>query len=94
MEPTTLGPGDWEQYTGEYADGRYAILVKDGRLFWRYSNGTEYILIPITSDLFGFEDDDDYRIKIVRDDDNSVTGFQILDRYGDDSTVKPRTGDI
>jgi hypothetical protein len=94
LEPFSLQPGDMAQYTGEFADGRYGILIKDGHLFWRYSDGTEFILVPMNVNLFGFEDDDDYRLRIVRDDDNSVTGFQLLVRGGDDSSVRPKTGDI
>jgi hypothetical protein len=83
-----------EHYTGEYADGRYAILVKDGLLFWRYVDGTEFRMVPLTADLFGFEDDDDYRIRIFRDNEGKVSGFQLLTRQGDESPVRPRTGDI
>ena len=94
IEPVNLSLEDMETYTGEYDDGQRAILIKDHALYWRYVDGTEYIMIPLTRDLFGFDDTDYYRIGIVRDDSGNVTGHRILARDGDVGSIKKRTGDI
>ena len=83
-----------QAYTGEFDNGRYAILVKDAGLYWRYVDGTEYILTTLSRDLFGFDDDYDYRVKIIRDDNDKVTGFSLLLRSGGEGKVRVRTGDL
>jgi hypothetical protein len=80
-------------YTGEFAGGR-SILVKDGVLFWRDVDGTKYVLIPFSEDLFGFDDTDEYRLAIVRDDNGLVTGFRLLVQGGDPGPIRERIGDI
>jgi hypothetical protein len=92
--PITLGPEKMITYTGEFADGHYAILVKDGTMFWRYVDGTEFKLIPFSEDLFGFEDTDEYRLAIVRDDNGLVTGFRLLVQGSDPGPIREKTGDI
>jgi hypothetical protein len=93
-EPIALTPEEMQACTGEYADGRYAILVKDDALYWRYTDGTEYLMVPLAGDLFGFTDTDRHRVKIVRDDRGVVTGFRLLIRGGEPGPVRPRTSDI
>jgi hypothetical protein len=91
LNPVNLTGNDMLKLTGTY--GRYAILTKDGQLYWRYSDGTDYILIPITPDLFGFDDTDDIRVKIVRNASGDVNGFQLVYRDGGEGSVKSRTGE-
>ncbi len=93
-EPVTLTPENMLTYTGEFADGRYAILVKEDALFWRYVDGTEFVMIPFSADLFGFDDTDDYRLAIVRDDKGVVTGFRLLVKGSEPGSIQERTGDI
>jgi hypothetical protein len=93
-EPPELTPREMRACTGEYADGRYAILIRDDALYWRYVDGTEYILIPLSTDLFGFDDTDRYRVAIVRDGTGVVTGFRLLVRGGEPGPVRERTRDI
>jgi len=81
-------------YTGEYAEGKYAILVRDNALFWRYVDGSEFLMIPFTEDLFGFDDTDDYRLAIIRDDSGTVTGFRLLVKGREPGSIRERTGDI
>jgi hypothetical protein len=92
-EPVTLTLEKMQTYTGEYAGGR-AILVKDGVLFWRDVDGTKSKMIPFSEDLFGFDDTDEYRLAIVRDDNGLVTGFRLLVRGSDPGPIRERTGDI
>lgn len=91
LKPVILSRDDMLKYTGTY--GRYAILVKEGQLYWRYSDGTDYILIPITSDLFGFDDTEDIRLKVVINRDGIVDGFRLLYRDGTEGKLRPRSGE-
>ena len=93
-EPVELTPEEMRACTGEFADGRYAILIKDNALYWRYVDGTEYILIPLSTDLFGFDDTDHYRVAIVRDDKGVITGFRLLIRGEEPGPIRERTGDL
>jgi hypothetical protein len=92
-EPVTLTLEKMQTYTGEY-DGERAILVRDGFLLWRYMDGTESKMIPITEDLFGFDDTDDYRLAIVRDDNRHITGFRLLVRGSAPGQIRKKIGDI
>ena len=92
INPISLKLNDMRELTGEYAGGRYGIHIDEGNLFWRYSDGTDYILISLATDLFGFEDTDDIRVRIVREDTGAVSGFQLVDRGGE-GPVRERTGD-
>ncbi len=93
-KPVTLTADKMLTYTGEYAGGRYAILVKDSTLRWRYPDGTLFVLIPYSEDLFGFDDTDDYRLAIVRDSSGAVTGFRLLVKGSEPGPIRERTGDI
>jgi len=91
LDPVILSQDDILKYTGTY--GRYAILVKQGQLYWRYADGTDYILIPMTSDLFGFDDTEDIRLKIERKSDGEIDGFRLLYRDGSEGKLRPRSGE-
>ncbi|MCP4581173.1 MAG: S41 family peptidase [candidate division Zixibacteria bacterium] len=91
--PVEFSEKDLQEYTGVYAEGRYGILIKEGRLFWRYTDGNDYVLIPITKDLFGFDDTNDVRIQIVRDKSGDVSGFRLVYRDDHKGSVRTRTGD-
>jgi len=91
LNPVSMSDADMLKYTGTF--GRYAILVKWGQLYWRYSDGTDYILIPITSDLFGFDDTEDIRLKMMRNDDGEINGFRLVFKDGTEGSVKSRTGE-
>lgn len=93
-EPVRLTPEMMLTYTGEYADGRYAVTVKSGALYWCYTDGTDFILLPVSADLFGFDDTDDYRVAFIRDHQGNVTGFRLLVKGGEPGPVRERTGDI
>jgi hypothetical protein len=93
INPIRLAAGDMEELTGEYSDGNYGIHIKDNNLFWRYTDGTDYILIPLEKDLFGFDDTDDIRIKIARDNSGVISGFHFVDPRRGESPLMPRTGD-
>ncbi|HUV29827.1 MAG TPA: S41 family peptidase [Acidobacteriota bacterium] len=93
-EPVNVAQEQMPAYTGEFADGQYVILIKDDALYWRYVDGTEFILVPLTTDLFGFDDTDDYRVEIIRDGKGVVTGFRLLIRGGEAGPIRPRTGDL
>lgn len=93
-EPVKLTPEEMRACTGEYVKGRYAILIKENALYWRYVDGTEYILIPLATDLFGFDDTDRYRVAIVRNDNGAVNGFRLLTRGGVPGPIRERTGNL
>jgi hypothetical protein len=81
-------------YTGVYGDGKYSIVIKDGRLCWRYSADEDHFLLPLNADVFVLADDDEIRFQIYRDEDGGVSAFQLKYSDGYEGTVWPRTGDL
>lgn len=92
--PITLTPKQMVQYTGEYNNGKYAILIKDDHLYCRLPGGSEDILIPLVKDLFGFDDTSDTRLQISRNKKGKITGFRLVRRFFEDSVLYKRTGDV
>jgi hypothetical protein len=93
VEPVTLTLEKMQTYTGKY-DGERAILIRNGCLFWRYVDGNESKMIPFTKDLFGFDDSDDYRLAIVRNNNGTVTGFRLLVQGNAPGQIREKIGDI
>jgi len=91
MNPVILTENKMAKYTGTY--GRFAILVKEGQLYWRFPNGSDFRMIPLTPDLFAAEDIEDGRIKIVRNKDGNVGGCYPVFKNGREGSVLSRTGD-
>jgi hypothetical protein len=92
--PVVLTEKNMVEYTGLYQDGEFGIHVKDGVLQWRDGDGDDYALVPLSRDLFGFDDTDDYRIAIVRDSRKQVSGYHFLTRDGRPHPVRTRSGDV
>jgi hypothetical protein len=92
--PITMTPKQMKQYTGEYNNGKYAILIKKDNLYYRFPGGSEDILIPLVKDLFGFDDTSDTRLQISRSKKGKVAGFRLVRRLFEDSVLYKRTGDI
>jgi hypothetical protein len=90
----TLSGAQMREICGLYEDGRYEFRVEDAKLIWTSSDGTDYGLVPLARDIFGFDDgDDDYRLRILRDGTGGVSGFRLLSMQGEHS-IHPRTGDV
>jgi hypothetical protein len=83
-----------QECAGLYGDGRFSIQLKGDHLSWTNSNGTEYVLVPLARDLFGFEDGDDYRLQVIRDERGAVTGYRLLERDGAAHPIRTRSGDL
>jgi hypothetical protein len=93
INPVQISRHDLNKYTGAYSDGRYGIFVREGEFLFRHADGNDYVMIPITEDLFGFEEIDFVRMKIIRDDSKNVSGFKFVYRNGNEGSVNNRTGD-
>jgi hypothetical protein len=93
-EPFSLSLEEMKAYTGQFSDGRYAILLKDKNLYMLYSDGSEYLMVPYTKNLFGFDDTDFYRLEIIRDDDGTIIGARLLIKGREPGEIRPRTGDL
>lgn len=93
-EPIQLDLEKMSVYTGVYADGKYSVVIKDGKLCWRYSEEEEYLLLPLNADLFVFENDEEIRFKIYRDKKGLVSAFQLVYSDGYQGNLWPRTGDL
>ena len=91
LNPVFLTENEMGKYTGTY--GRFAILIKEGQLYWRFPNGTDFKMIPITPDLFEAEDIGDARIKIVRNKDGDVDGCYPVFKNGREGSLLSRTGE-
>lgn len=91
LNPVILTENEMRKYTGTY--GRFAILIKEGQLYWRFPDGSDFKITPITPDLFGAEDIDDARIKIVRSKDGNVDGCYPVFKNGREGSLLSRTGE-
>jgi hypothetical protein len=91
--PVKLDEINFDEYTGEFENGKYAIVVKNENLYYRYNNETDYLLYPLITDLFGFEGDDNARIKFSRDKDGGIDGFKFVFSFREDTSLRKRTDD-
>ena len=87
LSPVKLTPELISKYVGEYRhptkDKRYWIVEKDGRLYYRYTSGEEYGLIPLTETIFGFDDGDPTRVRFVVAETGRVVEMQFLTPDGE-----------
>jgi hypothetical protein len=88
-----LTPEKMLEYTGEFDNGRYVVYVEDGHLRCLYEGREELTTIPLSADLFGFDDTDYYRARFERDDSNAVIGFRLLIKNSEPGPIKEKTGD-
>jgi hypothetical protein len=86
LNPVNLSAELISKYVGEYRhptrDTRYWISEKNGKLYYRHTDGEEYGLIPLTETIFGF-DDDPTRVRMVVDEAGRVTEMQFLTPEGE-----------
>ena len=54
----------------------------------------DYVLLPLTEDLFAFDDTDDLRFRIIRAQDGAVSGYQLVYQNGETGGIKPKTGEL
>lgn len=92
--PIVISDGERKQYSGVYENGRYSVVIKNGNLYWRYSATCDYALIPITTDLFGFEDTEDDRLQFIRNDTGDILGFQLVRKSGGTPNLRRKTGEL
>jgi hypothetical protein len=92
VSPVKLTLDELSKYTGDYGNGEYGIVIKEGQLYWRYSAEVDYVLLPLTADLFGFNDTEDQRFQFLRDDAGQVSGFHLVNKNSDIGNVWPKTG--
>jgi len=82
LNPVKLTDELISKYVGEYRhptrDALYAILEKDGKLLYRHTDGEEYGITPLTETVFGFDDGDPTRVRLVVDDAGRVVELQLL----------------
>lgn len=81
-------------YTGVYGDGTYTVVIKDGRLCWKFSADEDHFLLPLDADLFVLSDDYDVRFQIYRNQNGNVSAFQLKYRDGYKGRIWPRTGNL
>ncbi len=93
-KPVLLTESEQREYTGYYDDGKYSVVVKNGRLYWRYTPTTDYGLTPITTELFGFDDTEDDRLQFVRNSAGDVIGFQLVRKSGGKPILRHKTGEL
>jgi hypothetical protein len=91
LNPVILTDNEMAEYTGTY--GRFVILIKEGQLYWRFPDGSDFKMTPITPDFFAAEDIDDARIKIVRNNDGNVEGCYPVFKNGREGSLLSRTGE-
>ena len=69
-------------YVHEDGKKKYNISYENGSLLYNHHSGNSWIIIPLTETLYGFEDNDDVRVKFIEDNSGAITEFQIMDQSG------------
>lgn len=83
---------DIDEYAGEYKELKF--LVKNNNLYWHQGENEEYVLIPISKDHFIFNDSDDYIVKFVRNEENIISGYQLLIKGRDENPIHEKIENI
>jgi len=89
VNPVKLSKSALRGLAGKY--GNATIVYQNDRLFYHSSSGTEYELVPMTTTVFAFADDDEARIEFLTDPGGDVTELQIV-LYDGYVISKPRRG--
>ena len=84
-----VSKSDIYQYVGEYE--KIKFLVRNSHLYWHQGENDEFILIPISQDNFIFDDSDDYMVKFIRNEEDIVSGYQLLIKGRDGNPIHVKT---
>ena len=87
----TISETELYDYAGEYEELRF--LVKDNTLYWHQGKNEEFVLIPLSRDLFTFDDSDDYVVKFIRNKKGIISGYQLLIKGRDENTIHDKIED-
>jgi hypothetical protein len=74
-----------KSYQGKY--GKVELKYENNNLYYKWNNIATLLLIPLEQDLFLLDGIDDFRIKIVSEN-NSVTGFKRIYEDGQEKFYK------
>jgi len=74
-----------KSYQGKY--GKVELKYENNNLYYKWNNIATLLLIPLEQDLFLLDGVDDFRIKIVSEN-NSVTGFKRIYEDGQEKFYK------
>jgi hypothetical protein len=87
LEPIGLTSDAAGEYTGQYGPRR--IFLDAGVLYYQREDRPRYRLIPMSSDRFGLEDLDYFRVEFVRDDSGRVIEIDgLYDNGARDSHIR------
>lgn len=70
LEPVTVDEKTMKKYAGTY--GPRTIFYEDGKLFYQRENRTKMQMIPITENLFGFNELEYFRLKVIVEDSKAI----------------------
>jgi hypothetical protein len=70
LNPVTLDEKTMKKYVGTY--GPRKITFEDGKLFYQRENRTKMQMSPITESLFGFNELEYFRLKVIVEDGKAV----------------------
>ena len=89
LSPYTLEKSFMEEYAGTY--GPRVVFFEDGQLYYQREGRPKYKMIPMSQDVFMFNEIDYFIMKFERDDSNNITAIEgIYDNGYKDKTEKTK----
>ncbi|MFB3388396.1 S41 family peptidase [Flavobacterium sp. LAR06] len=85
QKPLSVDPAILKSYQGKF--GKSELLYEDSKLYYRWNNIVTLLLIPLEQNLFTFDGDSDFRIKIVSEK-NEITGIKRIYQDGQERLYK------
>ena len=89
LNPITVEESVLRQYTGTY--GPRAVTLEDGDLYYQREERPKFKMMPMSEDLFGFEDIPYFRARFERDEAGKVIKFVgVYDNGRTDENMKDK----
>ncbi|SHL79620.1 S41 family peptidase [Flavobacterium saccharophilum] len=85
QKPLNVDPEILKSYQGKF--GKSELVYEDSKLYYRWNNIVTLLMIPLEQDLFMFDGDNDFRIKIVSEK-NEITAIKRIYPDGQERLYK------
>jgi hypothetical protein len=85
QKPVTIDSAILKSYQGKY--GKSELKYEDNNLYYNWNNIASFLLVPLEQDLFKIDGIDEFRIKVILEN-NAVTGIKRIYQDGQERIYK------